>query len=52
MLNSSNKNGKILIVFSSLTPDVLKLFKKYNYKFKRLEQLNFFFERIYVYMIY
>jgi len=45
------KNGKILIVFSSLTPDVLKLFKKYNYKFKKLDQLSFFFERIYVYLV-
>ncbi|HLC73192.1 MAG TPA: HemK2/MTQ2 family protein methyltransferase [Candidatus Nanoarchaeia archaeon] len=46
------KDGKILIVFSSLTPNVLKLFKKYDYKFKKLEQLKYFFERIYVYIIY
>lgn len=44
-----NKNGKILIVFSSLTPDILKLFKKYDYKYRKLEQLNYFFEKIYVY---
>ena len=46
-----NENGKILIVFSSLTPDVLKLFRKYKYKFKKLDQLHFFFERIFVYII-
>lgn len=45
------KDGKILIVFSSLTPDVLILFRKYSYKYKKLDQLNFFFEKIYAYMI-
>lgn len=47
-----DKNGKILIIFSSITSDVIKLFKKYKYKFRKLDQLDFFFERIYVYIIY
>ena len=50
--NYLRKNGRILIVFSSLTPDVLKLFKKYDYNYKKLEQLKYFFEGIYVYIIY
>ena len=50
--NYLRKNGRILIVFSSLTPDVLKLFKKYDYNYKKLEQLKYFFEGIYVYMVY
>ena len=30
--NYLNKNGKMLIIFSSLTPNVLSLFKRYGYK--------------------
>src|SRR3989344_1582935 len=30
------KEGKILIVFSSLTPNVNKIIKKYNFKYKKL----------------
>jgi len=45
-----NKNGKILIVFSSLTPDVEKIIKKYSFKFKRLKEEKFFFEKLYVYL--
>ena len=48
-----NKNGKILIVFSSLTSKkkVGSLVKKYCFKFKLLEEKGLFFERLYVYLI-
>ncbi len=47
-----NKNGKILIVFSSLTLDVNKIIKKYRFKFKKLSEQKFFFEKLFVYLIY
>jgi release factor glutamine methyltransferase len=47
------KEGKILIVVSSLTPNVESLIKKYNYKFKKLSEQNLpFFEKIIVYLIF
>jgi len=45
------KDGKILMIFSSLTPNVDKLIKKYNYKHKKLSEKSFFFEKLYVYLI-
>ena len=45
------KEGKILIVFSSLTGNVNSLLKKYNYKFKILAREKLFFEKIYVYLL-
>lgn len=45
-------NGKILIVFSSLTKDVDKIISKYNFKFEKLEEGKFFFEKIIVYLVY
>lgn len=45
------KNGKILIVFSSLTGDVVSILKKYQYKFECLEIEKMFFEELYVYLI-
>lgn len=47
-----NKNGKILIVFSSLTPNVNKIIKKHNFEFKKLSEQKFFFEKLDVYLIY
>lgn len=47
-----NKNGKILILFSSLTPDVKKIMRRYNFKFKKLTDKKFFFETLYVYLAY
>lgn len=44
-----NKNGIILVVFSSLTGDVISLFKKHNYHYKLLESKQVFFEQLYVY---
>ncbi len=46
-----NKNGKIIIVFSSLTGDVDSLLKKYDYRFTCLEKRNYFFEKLFVYLI-
>jgi len=46
-----NKNGKILLLFSSLTGDINKILKKYSYKFKLLEEKKLFFEKLYVYLI-
>ena len=43
-----NKNGKILIVFSSLTPSVNKIIKKYNFKFKKLDEEKIDFETLYL----
>lgn len=45
------KDGKILIVFSSLTGDIEKIFKKYSYKFKKLEEKKLFMETLYVYLL-
>ncbi len=47
-----SKNGKILVVFSSLTPDVNKIIKKHKLRFKKLREQKFFFERLYVYLVY
>lgn len=46
-----NKNGKILIVFSSLTPKVDETLKELNYKFKKLDEQKIDFEMLYVYLI-
>lgn len=45
------EEGKILLVCSSLTGDVEKLFKKYGYKFKKLEEKKEFFEKLFVYLL-
>jgi release factor glutamine methyltransferase len=49
-----NKNGKILIVFSSLTNKnkVDKIIKENNFNFKLLESKRLFFEELYCYLIY
>lgn len=50
--NHLNKKGKILIVFSSLTPNINKIIKKNKFKFKKLSERKFFFEKLIVYLIY
>lgn len=40
------KDGKILIVFSSLSGDVFKIIKKYNFEYKILEKEKLFFEEL------
>ena len=49
--NYLNPKGKILILFSSLTPDVINIFKKYDYKYKKLDSSKISFETLYVYLI-
>jgi len=49
--NFLDKDGKILIVFSSLTGDVDSLLKKYGYKFRCLETQSHFFEKLFVYLL-
>ena len=48
-----NKNGKILIVFSSLTNKnkIDKIINENNFKFKLLEEEKVFFETLYCYLI-
>lgn len=48
-----NQDGKILLIFSSLTnkKKIDSLIKKNALKFKELEKQKFFFEEIYLYMV-
>ncbi len=46
-----NKDGKILLLFSSLSGDIEKLMKKHKYRFEKLEEQKLFFEKLYVYEI-
>lgn len=50
--NFLKKDGKILLLFSSITPDILKVASKLKYNFKKLDQQNMFFEKLYVYLLY
>ena len=45
------KEGKILIVVSSLTPKVEKIMKENNFKFRILEKKRIFFEELKVYIV-
>jgi release factor glutamine methyltransferase len=49
--NFLNKGGKILLISSSLTGDVEKLFIGFGYNFIKLETLKVFFEEIYLYLL-
>ena len=44
--NHLDKNGIILIVFSTLTGDIESLIKKYGYKYELLEEMPLFFEKL------
>ncbi|MCX8193829.1 MAG: methyltransferase [Candidatus Pacearchaeota archaeon] len=44
-----NKNGKILLLCSSLNKNIESLFKKYKYNYKKIDETNLFFERLYIY---
>lgn len=48
------KNGKVLILFSSLTDKekVDEIIRKNKFKFKLLEKGKYFFEELYVYLCY
>ena len=43
------KEGKILLLCSSLNKDIEKLFKKHDYRYKKIDQAPLFFEKLYVY---
>lgn len=47
-----NNGGKILMVFSTLTPDVKKMIEKNGYANKKLEEKKMFQEKLYVYMLW
>jgi release factor glutamine methyltransferase len=49
--NFLSPEGKILIVFSSITGDVDFILKKYGYTFEKLDKQSFFFEKLIVYLI-
>ena len=49
--NYLSKEGIILIVFSSLSGNIVKLFKKYKYHAELLEKKKLFFEELYVYKL-
>ena len=46
-----NKNGKILLLTSSLTGDSEAIFRKHNYTYQLLEKNKLFFEELYVYIL-
>ncbi len=50
--NYLGKNGKILIVFSSLTGDVDFIIKKYDFRFEKLDEKKLFFETLFVYLVH
>ena len=47
--NYLKKNGKILLLCSSLNKNINRLFKKYKYKAKKIDEKKMFFEKLYVY---
>lgn len=49
--NHLNKNGKILMIASSLTPDFDFIVKEKGFKSHELEQVKTFFEKIKAYLI-
>ena len=46
-----NENGKILLLFSSLTLDVLDLFDMYGYKYEMISRQKLDFEELFVYVL-
>ncbi len=49
--NFLNREGKILLSFSSLGGNVEKIMKKYGYKYEKLGEKRIFFEVLYVYLL-
>lgn len=47
-----NKNGKILLVCSSLNRGIEQIFERLGYKYKLLGSEKFFFEEIFVYVLW
>lgn len=46
-----NKDGKMLIVFSTITGDIEFLLRQHGYVFEKLGEESFFFEKVFVYLI-
>ena len=46
------KDGKILLLCSSLNKGIEKLFMQYQYKFKKIDQESLFFEKLFVYELF
>ncbi len=46
-----NNNGKILLLYSSLSGDIPKIIKKYKFKSTILSQKSLFFEKLYVILL-
>ncbi len=44
-----NDKGKILLLCSSLNKDIESLFRKYQYRFRKIDEQAFFFEKLFVY---
>lgn len=44
-----NTNGKILLLCSSLNKNIENLFKRYNYRFNKIDEQSFFMEKLFVY---
>ncbi len=43
--------GKILLLCSSLNKNIEQIFRRHNYKFQKLDEQNFFFEKLFVYKL-
>lgn len=43
--------GKIFLLCSSLNKDIEKIFTKYNYNFKKIDETSLFFEKLFVYLL-
>ena len=50
--NYLNEGGRILLAFSSLSGDVLDCIKKNGFNYKKLAEQSFFFEKLFVYLVY
>lgn len=44
-----NKDGKILLLCSSLNKGIEQIFKKCKYRYKKIDEQKFFFEKLFVY---
>ena len=45
------EKGKMLVVWSSLTPNMEKICDKYQWKYEKLAEESFFYEKIYVFLL-
>lgn len=43
------RKGKILLLCSSYNKNITRLFKKYKYNFRKIDETSLFFEKLYVY---